>query len=120
MIVVLGVNAFTSPSQQDSVMYDLTEGKIQAAEESAFFGKVQQDYNEMNIRFDSLAMDMDSAGDSPAVLSGLAQLLYVYDQEVKAVKFHQLNDKQKKEFSARLNSLKKEFYTALNAVSQQK
>lgn len=121
LFVVLGVNAFTSPSEFDSIQYDITEGKIQAAEASAMIPQlqqIQQDYNQMNIRFDELAMNLDSTGDSPAVLSGLSQVLYVYDQEVKNVKFQQLTLQQKKDFISHLNSLKKEFYTALAAVTQ--
>lgn len=121
--VVLGVNAFTSPSQPDAIMYDITEGKIQAAEADGLLTKqmnqAQQDFSEMNVRFDALAMQLEPTGDSPR-LSGLAQVLYVYDQEVKAVKLYQLGPKQQKEFFAHLSSLKKEFNAALAAVSQQK
>jgi hypothetical protein len=119
--VVLGVNAFTSPSEIDSIQQDITEGKIQAAEASAMIPhiqQIQQDYVQMNMRFDELAMSLDTTGDSPTVLSGLSQVLYVYDQEVKSVKFNQLTLQQKKDFISHLNSLKKEFYAALSAVTQ--
>lgn len=119
--VVLGLNAFTSPSAFDSIQHDITEGKIQAAEASAMIPQIQQiqfDYAQMNMRFDELAMSYEATGDSPAVLSGLSQVLYVYDQEVKAVKFNQLTLQQKKDFISHLNSLKKEFYAALSAITQ--
>ncbi|GEM_PF-2773799 len=119
--IVLGLNAFTSPSEFDSIQHDIVEGKIQAAEASAMFPQIrqiQQDYAQMNLRFDELALSIDATGDSPAELSELSQVLYVYDQEVKAVKFNQLTLQQKKDFISHLNSLKKEFYTALSAVTQ--
>jgi hypothetical protein len=123
LFVVLGLNASTSPSQQDSIVYDITEGKIQAAEADGLLKKqmnqAQQDFNEMNLRFDVLAMELEPTGDSPR-LSGLSQVLYVYDQEVKAVKIYQLDQKQQKAFFAHLSSLKKEFYTALTAVTKKK
>lgn len=120
LFVVLGVNAFTSPSEFDSIHHDITEGKIQATEASAMIPQlqqIQQDYAQMNIRFDELAMSIDANGESPAVLSGLSQVLYVYDQEMKSVKFNQLTFQQKKDFISHLNSLKKEFYSALSSVS---
>tara|TARA_B110001454_G_scaffold219201_1_gene251895 strand:- start:41073 stop:41486 length:414 start_codon:yes stop_codon:yes gene_type:complete len=123
LFIALGLNAFTSPSQHDSIMYDITEGKIQATEADGLLtrqmNQAQQDYTEMNIRFDALALQSESTGDSPR-LSGLSQVLYVYDQEVKAVKLYQLDQKQQKAFFTHLASLKKEFYTALAAVSEQK
>ena len=123
LFVVLGLNASTSPTQHDAISYDITEGKIQAAEADGLLKKqmnqAQQDFTEMNILFDALAMELEPTGDSPR-LSGLSQVLYVYDQDVKAVKLYQLDQKQQKAFFAHLASLKKEFYTALAVVTNQK
>lgn len=123
LFVIVGFNAFTNPSEFVRIQLEDTEGKIQTTKSAAAttittkLQQIQQDYAQMNIRFDELAMSLETSGDSPAVLSGLSQILYVYDQEMNSVNFDQLTVQQKKEFVLNLNSLKTEFYTALSALS---
>ncbi len=125
LLVILGVNAFTRPSQERSFDYDLTEGKIQAAEHiasdliSASYQHAQQDYAKMNIDFDVLANQAESNNDALPQLSMLSQTIYVYDQEIKSVKFETLNSIQKRALIERLGAIKKEFYKALSIINSE-
>lgn len=126
---VLGINAFTSPNQEDdaaqeALMYDHTEGKIQAAEELAMvpqYQKARKDFDAMDTAYDSIAIDAYLKNEeSPPTLTGLSQLLYAYQNRLESVSFYQLDDNQKRAFLSELGALKKDFYTGLKLASQQK
>ncbi len=125
LLVILGVNAFTRPSQDRAYEYDLTEGKIQAAQHNvtdvnnAGFLHAQQDYAKMNIDFDVLASQTENNNEALPQLSMLSQTIYVYEQEMKSVKFETLNSSQKRALIERLGAIKKEFYKALSVINSE-
>ena len=66
LLVVLGINAFTNPAQDDEIYSEITEGKVQAAEKNykdsltPQYLRAQQDFKKMNIDFDSLATKIEN------------------------------------------------------------
>lgn len=119
LLLVLGFNAFTSPSyEQDPTYAEITEGKIRAVEEYQLsltpkFHQAQKDYQQMNMAFESLAM---SAEDNIVGLSQLSQVLYVYEQEIKFVDFKNLSVEKQEKLIDLLASIQEEFYIALASV----
>ena len=118
LLAVLGLNAFTSPAQDEAFDYEITEGKITAAEsnEKAVLAQqylqAQQDFKKMNIDFDSIASESQDVEASLPHLSLMSQTLYVYSQELKMTSFYKLTSPQQKLFLTTLAKIKKEFYDA--------
>lgn len=125
LFVILGLNASTNPTLDDDLSYYITEGKIQAAEENyknSFvpeYYQALQDYEKMNIDFDAyiLASEQSYSSESLPQLSLLSQSLYIYDQELKAVKFHSLSTEQRRSLINRLEQIKIEFYQTKDTLS---
>lgn len=118
LLAILGLNAFTSPAQNEAFDYEITEGKIIATEgnEKAAFTQqylqAQQDFKKMNIDFDSIASESQNAETTLPHLSLMSQILYVYSQELKNTSFYKLNTLQQKLFLTSLEKMKSEFYSA--------
>jgi hypothetical protein len=127
LIAVIGVNAFTR-TQQYIIEQEITEGKIQAAMADSAAPMVgydlvkrqalviQQEYAMMDAQFESLATQLEIDGESLPQLSLLAQSLYMYDQQVKGVKFETLNAAQRKALVDSLVAIKKDFYKTLASI----
>jgi hypothetical protein len=127
LIAVIGVNAFTR-TQQYTIEQEITEGKIQAAMADSAAPMVgydlvkrqalviQQEYAMMDAQFESLATQLEIDGESLPQLSLLAQSLYMYDQQVKGVKFETLNAAQRKALVDSLVAIKKDFYKTLASI----
>lgn len=121
LLILLGMKAFTVPN--DSASFDLTEGKILAAENNyksslvPRYHQAQQDFKKMTIDFDSMASATDYNFERAPELSLISQSLYAYDNELKSVNFYTLSLAQRKSFLDNLDSLKKEFYTTIEKQS---
>lgn len=123
LLVILGINAFTTPSQVDTIVSEITEGKIQAAEQNYIeslmpqYLQAQQDFRKMNIDFNEFASKTENEFDSLPQLSLISQILYVYEQEMKEVKFHTLTLEKRKAWLAKLTSIKNEFYKTFSYLT---
>lgn len=117
LLIVLGLNAFTSPAQQH--VYDITEGKIEAVMQDtpylSEYLKAQQDYRQMNIDFDALLRSIgNSADEDSAQISVLAQSLYIYEKDMSEVSFSSQTFVQRKALIERLLTVKRDFYRAFS------
>lgn len=115
LLVILGFNAFTSPNQEP----DLTEGKIEAVMYSSLYSSIElskKDFLEMNLQFEDIASDPTRDFDSGyglSSLSGLSQLIYLYEQRLNQVEGISISHEQRIQILEELRKLKSEFSAAI-------